>query len=106
MFNPRPVIPAGHDARSEFMSFLDILKLQSRLKIITISGVFHCFFFIQMTEAEPGKLKASEFHLSWNNYEASLASFLRVLSEAKEGEEALYDVTISCSGGKLFQVSD
>ena len=57
-----------------------------------------------MTEAEPGKLKASEFHLSWNNYEASLASFLRVLSEAKDGEEALYDVTISCSGGKLFQV--
>ena len=38
-------IPAGHDARSEFMSFLDILKLQSRLKIITISGVFHCVFY-------------------------------------------------------------
>ena len=57
-----------------------------------------------MTEAQPGKLKASEFHLSWNNYEASLASFLRVLSEAKEGEEALYDVTISCCGGRLFQV--
>ena len=57
-----------------------------------------------MTEAETGKLKASEFHLSWNNYEASLASFLRVLTSAEEGEEALYDVTISCSGGKLFQV--
>ena len=51
------------------------------------------------------KMKASEFHLSWNNYEASLASFLRLLSSAKEGEEALSDVTISCSGGKLFQVS-
>ena len=59
---------------------------------------------LQMTEAETGKLKASEFHLSWNNYEASLASFLRVLTSAEEGEEALYDVTISCSGGKLFQV--
>ena len=57
-----------------------------------------------MTEAAPGKLKASEFHLSWNNYEASLASFLRLLTSAKEGEEALSDVTISCSGGKLFQV--
>ena len=56
-----------------------------------------------MTEAEKG-LKASEFHLSWNNYEASLASFLRVLSSAKEGEEALFDVTISCSGGRMFQV--
>lgn len=51
------------------------------------------------------KMKASEFHLSWNNYEASLASFLRLLSSAKEGEEALSDVTISCSGGKLFQAS-
>ena len=58
-----------------------------------------------MTEEETGKLKASEFHLSWNNYEASLASFLRVLSSAKEGEEALFDVTLSCSGGKLFQVN-
>ena len=59
-----------------------------------------------MSEPEPEtvKLKASEFHLSWNNYEASLASFLRVLSAAKEGEEALFDVTITCSGGKLFQV--
>lgn len=56
-----------------------------------------------MTEVEKG-LKASEFHLSWNNYEASLASFLRVLSSAKEGEEALFDVTISCSGGRMFQV--
>ena len=56
------------------------------------------------SEEEAGKLKASEFHLSWNNYEASMASFLRVLSSAKEGEEALFDVTISCSGGKLFQV--
>ena len=74
------------------------------MKTITIlSGVSYCVS-LQMTEAQPGKLKASEFHLSWNNYEASLASFLRVLSEAKEGEEALYDVTISCSGGKLFQV--
>ena len=55
---------------------------------------------------QASKLKASEFHLSWNNYEASLASFLRLLSSAKEGEEtALTDVTISCSGGKLFQVS-
>ena len=53
-----------------------------------------------MTEEEKVPLKASEFHLSWNNYEASLASFLRVLSD----EEALCDVTISCSGGKLFQV--
>ena len=70
--------------------------------------------FTDMTEEEAPagvqdqatKMKASEFHLSWNNYEASLASFLRLLSSAKEGEEALSDVTISCSGGKLFQVSD
>ena len=59
----------------------------------------------QMNEVESnGGGKASEYHLSWNNYEASLASFLRILSSAKEGEEALSDVTISCSGGKLFQV--
>ena len=58
-----------------------------------------------MNEVESsGGGKASEYHLSWNNYEASLASFLRILSSAKEGEEALTDVTISCSGGKLFQV--
>ena len=58
-----------------------------------------------MNEVESsGGGKASEYHLSWNNYEASLASFLRILSSAKEGEEALSDVTISCSGGKLFQV--
>jgi len=57
-----------------------------------------------MNEVESnGGGKASEYHLSWNNYEASLASFLRILSSAKEGEEALSDVTISCSGGKLFQ---
>jgi len=54
-------------------------------------------------ESTGGGAKASEYHLSWNNYEASLASFLRILSSAKEGEEALSDVTISCSGGKLFQ---
>jgi len=63
---------------------------------------------LQMNEAESsgpslGLVKASEYHLSWNNYEASLASFLRILSSAKDGEEALSDVTISCSGGKLFQ---
>jgi len=59
----------------------------------------------EMNEVEStgGGVKASEYHLSWNNYEASLASFLRILSSAKEGEEALSDVTISCSGGKLFQ---
>ena len=58
------------------------------------------------SEGESGQgNKASEFHLSWNNYEASLAGFLRILSSAKAGEDALYDVTISCAGGKVFQVS-
>ena len=53
-----------------------------------------------MSEEAGVALKASEYRLSWNNYEASLASFLRVLSD----EEALCDVSISCAGGKLFQV--
>ena len=80
-----------------FLYFIYIALLETKLLLNVLP-------LLQMTEAAPGKLKASEFHLSWNNYEASLASFLRVLTSAKEGEEALYDVTISCSGGKLFQV--
>jgi len=55
-----------------------------------------------MSEVESAEARASEYHLSWNNYEASIASFLKILSTAKEGEEDLSDVTISCSGGKQF----
>ena len=90
------------------MSFRDLQSVKPSIETKDFHSIWWLesltVFLLQMTEAQPGKLKASEFHLSWNNYEASLASFLRVLSEAKEGEEALYDVTISCSGGKLFQV--
>ena len=55
-----------------------------------------------MSEVESAEARASEYHLSWNNYEASIASFLKILSTAKEGEEDLSDVTISCAGGKQF----
>ena len=57
----------------------------------------------QMSEAECAEgSTASEYHLSWNNYEASIASFLKILSTAKDGEEDLSDVTISCAGGRQF----
>ena len=80
-------------------------------------ALLHCFLYIieyktcpgsllpcvlQMSEVESAEARASEYHLSWNNYEASIASFLKILSTAKEGEEDLSDVTISCSGGKQF----
>lgn len=61
-----------------------------------------CLGPLQMSEAESAEARASEYHLSWNNYEASIASFLRVLSTAKAGEEDLSDVTISCAGGRQF----
>jgi len=47
--------------------------------------------------------EVSEYHLCWNNYHASLASFLKLLSQAKDGEELLTDVTISCTEGRIFQ---
>ena len=55
-----------------------------------------------MSEVESAEARASEYHLSWNNYHASIASFLKILSSAKEGEEDLSDVTISCAGNKQF----
>ena len=63
-------------------------------------SLLSCVF--QMTEVESAEARASEYHLSWNNYEASIASFLKILSTAKDDEEDLSDVTISCAGGKQF----
>lgn len=55
------------------------------------------------SQAQSEESDVSEYHLCWNNYQASLASFLKLLSQAKDGEQLLTDVTISCTEGRLFQ---
>jgi len=55
------------------------------------------------SQAQSKESDVSEYHLCWNNYQASLASFLKLLSQAKDGEQLLTDVTISCTEGRLFQ---
>ncbi|XP_023345247.1 zinc finger E-box-binding homeobox 2 [Eurytemora carolleeae] len=51
----------------------------------------------------PGAGEIAEYHLTWNNYNSSLISFLKHITPIQDFDSSLSDVTLSCAGQKNFQ---
>merc|ERR1719309_320650 len=51
----------------------------------------------------PDTGEIAEYHLTWNNFNSSLAAFLKFISPSQDLNNCLTDVTLSCAGIKSFR---